>query len=109
LSTAYTRVATMLDDALERSMPASRSSRRWARTMLGSPSGAVLVKTFLGIRAGDPRLCALRFAVARRDPLLAETATELASENDTLTSALGLLNYIDWNSAGPRQGRLAVG
>jgi len=110
LEAAYAQVAAILDDQLER--PATGLSQLAALGMNYAwiSERRRLVKTFL---ESDP--AALAYANSdcpRPDQIrsLAETAAELASDSDTLPSALGLLNYIDlelgWADG---EGRLAVG
>ncbi|HVZ02694.1 MAG TPA: hypothetical protein VHA35_24515 [Dongiaceae bacterium] len=110
LGTAYTRVATKLDDALERSDVDLSQLAALGANYAWISERRRLVKTFLD---SEPAILAYAHCDCRcPDQIrsLAETATELASESDTLTSALGLLNYIDlelgWAEG---EGRLAVG
>jgi hypothetical protein len=110
LGTAYTRVATLLDDALERSDAGLSQLAALGANYAWISERRRLVKTFL---EAEPAILAYaHFDCPAPDQIrsLAETAIELASNDDTLPSALGLLNYIDlelgWAEG---EGRLAVG
>ncbi|HVT52648.1 MAG TPA: hypothetical protein VHE77_13810 [Dongiaceae bacterium] len=110
LSTAYARVAMMLDDALERSDTGLSQLAALGANYAWVSDRRRLVNTFL---ESEPAILAYAYSDCRRpDQIrsLAETAAELARERNTLTSALGLLNYIDlelgWADG---EGRLAVG
>lgn len=109
LSTAYTQVATMLDEALERSDADLSQLAALGANYAWISERRRLVKTFL---ESEPAILAYAYCdCPRPDEIrsLAETAIELASDTETLTSALGLLNYIDlelgWADG---EGRLAV-
>jgi hypothetical protein len=110
LDSAYARVAAILDDQLEQ--PATGLSQLAALGMNYAwiSERRRLVKTFL---ESDPAILAYAHCdCPRPDQIrsLADTAAELASDSDTLPSALGVLNYIDlelgWAEG---EGRLAVG
>jgi len=110
LGAAYARVAALLDDALERSDSGLTQLAALGANYAWISERRRLVKTFL---ESEPAIIAYAHCdCPRPDQIrsLAETAAELASGNDTLTSALGLLNYIDlelgWADG---EGRLAVG
>jgi hypothetical protein len=110
LGTAYARVATMLDDALERSDNGLSQLAALGANYAWVSDRRQLVKTFL---ESEPAILAYAYSdCPRPDQIrsLAETAADLARERDTLTSALGLLNYIDlelgWADG---EGCLAVG
>jgi len=109
LGTAYARVAALLDGALERSDASLAQLSALGANYTWISERRCLVKTFLD---SDPVVIAYAHSdCPRPDQIrsLAETATELASEDGTLTAALGLLNYIDlelgWAEG---EGRLAV-
>jgi len=110
LSSAYTRVAALLDDALERSDAGLTQLAALGANYAWISERRRLVKTFL---ESEPAILAYAYCdCPRPDQIrsLAETAAELANDNEALGSALGLLNYIDlelgWADG---EGRLAVG
>jgi hypothetical protein len=110
LDVAYARVAAMLDDALERPHTGLSQLAALGANYAWISERRRLVKTFL---ESEPAILAYAHCdCPRPDQIrsLAETAAELASDGDTLVSALGLLNYIDlelgWADG---EGRLAVG
>jgi hypothetical protein len=109
LNAAYTCVATMLDDALESSDADLAQLAALGANYAGISERRRLVKAFL---ESEPAIDYAHDDFPHPDHIrsLAETAAELASERDTLVSALGLLNYIDlelgWADG---EGRLAVG
>lgn len=110
LETAYARVAAMLDDALEQSETGLSQLAALGANYAWISERRRLVKTFL---ESEPAILAYAHCdCPRPDQIrsLAETAAELASDSDTLVSALGLLNYIDLElSWADGEGRLAVG
>ena len=110
LGAAYTRVATLLDDALERSDADLSQLAAVGANYTWISERRRLVKTFL---EAEPAILAYAHGDCpspEQIRALAETATELAGNEGTLASALGLLNYIDlelgWAEG---EGRLAVG
>jgi hypothetical protein len=110
LGTAYSRVATLLDDAIERSDTGLSQLAALGANYAWISERRRLVKTFL---EAEPAVLAYAYCdcpAPEQIRSLAETATELARDDGTLTSALGLLNYIDlelgWAEG---EGRLAVG
>ena len=109
LSTAYARAATLLDDALEQSDTDFSQLAALGANYAWVSDRRRLVNTFL---ESEPAILAYAYSdCSRPDQIraLAETAAELANQRDTLTSALGLLNYIDLELGWAHgEGRLAV-
>jgi hypothetical protein len=110
LATAYGRVAAILDEKIEHADTSLAQLAALGTNYAWISDRRRLVKTFL---ESEPAILAYAHCDCRSpDQIrsLAETATELAGNSEKLSSALGLLNYIDielgW-AAG--EGRLALG
>jgi len=95
LSAAYAKVGNALCDRLQHS-----STNLEALTKLGASYGWIsdrrrLVETYLEAEPAVMAYACADFGEPEQIRSLAETAAELASENKSLFSAIGLLNYID--------------
>jgi hypothetical protein len=110
LGAVYARVAALLDEALERSDTDLSQLSALGANYAWISERRLLVKAFLD---SEPAILAYAHCDCRcpgQIRSLAETAIELASQAETLPSALGMLNYIDLELGWAQgEGRLAVG
>ena len=95
LSAAYARVGNALSDRMQHA-----SSDLSALTDLGASYGWIsdrrrLVQTYLEAEPAVMAYACADFGEPEQIRSLAEAAAELANEADSLSSALGLLDYID--------------
>jgi hypothetical protein len=95
LSAAYARVGDALSDRMQHPTPDQSERSALGATFGWISDRRLLVHTYLESEPAVMAYACADFGQPEQIRALAETASELAGEEETLFSALGLLSYID--------------